>query len=115
LNQFDLHENRIQLKNMLKKVGSLFYGSPAIPRDLSKALVLLNKALIRWPQQNNFYILRGRIFLEQRKAQNLLQKSKRIKNYEKRRLADCALKDFSEALEILKTNEQDESRVNQRR
>ena len=46
----------------------------------------------------------------------LESKSKRIQRYEKRRLADCAMKDFKDAKAILLTNkEEEDSRTSQRR
>lgn len=46
----------------------------------------------------------------------LESKSKRIKRYEKKRLADCAMKDFKDAKAILlKNKEEEDSRVSQRR
>jgi hypothetical protein len=79
---------------------------------------MLNRAILKWPQQNNFYILRGRTYMEMRHAMvSLLEsKSKRIQRYEKKRLTDCAMKDFKDAKAILlKNKEEEDSRTSQRR
>jgi len=63
-------------------------------------------------------LLRGKVYLDLRKSSEsfLAGKSKRIQKYEKKRLADCAIRDFKDAKTILLINkEEEDTKVSQRR
>ena len=49
-------ENIKQMKRRLKRCQHLFATNAMQPKDLKK---LVDDCVVKWPAQNNFYILRG--------------------------------------------------------